>query len=512
MQLQVHSSGGDCFDRGGQYSIISVGLTSGMMELIRVDVYLERLRRFFVPRLSIDRRGLAVFRIGLGVTVLLDLCFRATDLVFFYTNKGVLPTYALHERFPLSSYISLHALSGSPLFEALLFVVAGIFAVFLILGYYSRLSVLVSFFLLVSLHTRNPILLNAGDSLLKRLFFWSIFLPIGGKWSVDAVRRNRLPGDGTVSTVASAALLIQVVLMYTVNSYFKFQGDIWMEGDAVVEVFGIDRLTVRLGDVMTGIHPLLEFFDYFWLLLISFSILLILLPGWYRNVFTGLFMVMHLGMGLTMNLGLFPLISILSLTPFLSSGFWSFFEEKLRSQIDIWRGFTGSISSVLPEIPYRIPSSVSNFVSTIKPFVVLFFLVAVLWWNASTMGLVESQEVGTLDPEQNSWSMFAPHPPTNDGWWVVSLERKDGSVVDPRTREPPEFEPPSEFAETFGSHRKMLYLLDVTDSKNRVVKDDLLRFYCEKYAEPKDTVEVFFIQDKPDGSREREEIGSRHCA
>ncbi|MDY7080948.1 MAG: HTTM domain-containing protein, partial [Halobacteria archaeon] len=87
---------------------------------------------------------------------------------------------------PSPPYAFLHALSGDAWFQVLLFVVASVFALMLVVGYRTKVATVVSLVLLVSLHLRNPVILNGGDSLLRRLLFIGIFLPLGEQWSVDA--------------------------------------------------------------------------------------------------------------------------------------------------------------------------------------------------------------------------------------------------------------------------------------------------------------------------------------
>ena len=52
---------------------------------------LERVADWLSDVFGIDTRSLAVFRIGLALTILLDLVLRAQDLGAHYTDAGVLP-------------------------------------------------------------------------------------------------------------------------------------------------------------------------------------------------------------------------------------------------------------------------------------------------------------------------------------------------------------------------------------------------------------------------------------
>src|ERR1043166_8836327 len=82
---------------------------------------------------AIDLRSLALFRIVLGLLILMDLFIRTQDLRVHYTDAGMFPREALGadywNYFPWIFYY----LSGSTKVVAFLFVTASIFAVCLVL-------------------------------------------------------------------------------------------------------------------------------------------------------------------------------------------------------------------------------------------------------------------------------------------------------------------------------------------------------------------------------------------
>ncbi|MGM0389997.1 MAG: HTTM domain-containing protein, partial [Natrinema limicola] len=126
--------------------------------------------------LGIDQRALGAFRIALGVLLLADLTMlRLPGLVTFYTDAGVFPRSTLLEAYPTVGRVSIHALSGAAWFQAVLFALAGGFALLLLVGYRTRLATLGSLVLFASLHARNPHLVNGGDTILLSflLFGWS---------------------------------------------------------------------------------------------------------------------------------------------------------------------------------------------------------------------------------------------------------------------------------------------------------------------------------------------------
>ena len=179
--------------------------------------------RDWIPNaFGIDLRSLALFRILLGVLLLVDLVWRATDLTVFYADSGAFPVASYqdyHSNRP--GTWSLHALGGSAPYEAILFLIAGTAAFSMMIGYRTKLSAVISFVLLISIHARNPLVLNGGDVLLRVTHFWILFLPIGARWSLDARRRrDDQTGDHFVS-VGSAALLLQIAMVYWFGAALK---------------------------------------------------------------------------------------------------------------------------------------------------------------------------------------------------------------------------------------------------------------------------------------------------
>ncbi|WP_435181891.1 HTTM domain-containing protein [Halorussus sp. AFM4] len=456
---------------------------------------LRRGRTGLARRFGVDARALAALRVALGLLLLVDLALRSRDLVAFYTDAGVLPRAVLREQFGAIASLSIHALSGSAWFQAGLFLLAGAAAAALAAGYRTRLATAVSFVLLVSLHARNPVLLNGGDSLLRRLLFWGLFLPLGRRWSVDALRAGREPsagGDGArpdrVAGIASAALLLQVVIVYTANALFKLRGDLWVEGEAILYVFGLDQLTTGLGDLLATYPTALRAFDRLWLGLLITSVGLVLLTGWARAAFAGLFAGMHLGMALTMQITVFPLISIAALLAFLPPVLWDAAAARVREsgvgRRVIAADVPAGIDRLLPE--RRIgapPAAIARWARRARPPVVAGLLALVLLWNAATLGYVAMPDAvsESVDPEEYRWDMFAPEPRTTDGWYVVPGELASGERVDVFHRRPVRWSEPPDVAGSYRNVRWFKYMMDLRASAGAPIRPAFADYLCRQW-------------------------------
>ena len=449
-------------------------------------------------RFAIDPRALAAFRISLGVLLLVDLLRRARLLEAFYTDAGVLPREALFADY--SSAYSLHALSGEPWVQGLLFLVAGGFALALVCGYHTRVAALVSWLLLISLHIRNPMVLNAGDILLRMLLFWGLFLPLGARWSIDARRleSTRDRSQSTLASVGTMAVLLQVLLMYVVNAIHKTRSEMWMGGEAVLHIFEADHLTILLGNTLAGNTLLLEGFTYAWMVLILLSPLLILLTGIPRAVFTTCFVGMHLGMLVTLRIDLFPVIVVAGLLLFYPPVVWDWvtaLTARLGIAAPLHRGLdsletalpgtgTGGARSESEETSVRsaILSRGRVLFGTVVPWLVL---VLVVLSGAEAVDYTEVPDAGNevLDTIQSSqsWQMFAPNPTSTAQWLVVPGELADGSTVDALHESEVDWDRPPNVDEAYETSRERKYISNMRYAGNENHRSYFANYLCERW-------------------------------
>jgi len=305
--------------------------------------------------------------------------------------------------------------------------------------------------------------------------FWSLFLPLGTRWSVDAVvgssgsggadsvaRDGVFPGSECVVGIATAALLVQVVTVYTINAALKLRSDRWLTGDAVRYVFSLDQFTVLFGDALAGYPDLLTAASHVWLALVCGSVLLLLLTGWPRVALVGAFASVHAGMLLTMMLGLFPLISIAALLPFLPSRVWDRVDAFLGPLGD--RFAAAAVRSPLgrsPVVP-PVPGGLRRWTGRVVSVVVAVLLVAMLVWNAATLGAVDPPDaLGDPGLSDQHWRMFAPNPLGTDGWYVAPARTVSGERVDAYNGGTVSFDRPPDIAATYRTARWRKYLTNL---------------------------------------------------
>jgi len=286
---------------------------------------------------------------------------------------------------------------------------------------------------------------------------WGALLPLGRRWGLDA-KRGVTAGRDRIVSLVTAGLLVQVLVVYAVNAVIKLRGEAWRSGDAVRYVFGVDALTVGLGDALAGQATLLTLGAHAWLALLVASPLLLLATGRTRTALVAAFAGGHLFMLATLNLGVFPLVSVAGLLVFLPPGVWDRVEavtSSLRRRLTATR--SGLSAPGGPLLGRLDPPATRTIAALLFAFVLV--------WNAASVGLVAlPAATGSVDAEQRRWDMFAPSPLATDGWHVPVGTTTDGEQVDAlRGGLPDRAEPPDPSA-TYPSHRWYVYLTELRSS------------------------------------------------
>ena len=285
-------------------------------------------QQFAQRHLSIDLRGLAALRLCLGLVLLVDLATRAPFLSTFYTGAGLTPPALTLETRTWYALLP-HVLAGSFAAQGGLFLLAAACAAALLAGWRTRWAVLGCWLLTLSLHLRNPYVLDSGDKLLHLLLFWGLFLPMGARWSLDA-RSRRSAARATITSVGSAALLLQVALLYLCTGLLKLMHSEWRGGDAVEYVLR-QRFWLRpAGEWFSQFSSILTGLTFAVLVVEVLAPVLLLWPvrtTAVRMVAMVTLLALQVGFGTTIELGLFPWIATTALLPFVWPTAWDHIEH-----------------------------------------------------------------------------------------------------------------------------------------------------------------------------------------
>ena len=454
----------------------------------------DRVRDAITARLGVDARALAAFRIALGVVLIVDLTLRSRDLTAFYTDSGVLPRSTLTELYPAFARFSLHAMSGEAWVATLLFAFAGVAAAALAVGYRTRLATVLSLALLLSLQARNPLVLNAGDTLLWQLLALGLLCPLGDRWSVDAVRRassttgpSRLTG-GRLTGAVPALLLTFVVVLYLSNGLVKLRGTTWTEGTAVEQVFRLDYLYGPFGHVFGEFPAFLTLATYGWLGLLVASPLLIAFVGRLRSALVAALVAAHLSMTFALQLGVFPLVSASALLPFFPSSVWDRIEQTVepasaRLRELAARGLDAeSTGDQSASGKSRERSAAAGTGRRLSAVIAAVLLVSLLAWNGMALGIVSTPEpvADTADPSENRWDMFAPDPPDNSKLYLTTAVTADGERFDALYGDPVAGERSPSDARAYPTDRWRKYLVGLSVNADDDRDEQLAAYLCDR--------------------------------
>lgn len=457
----------------------------------------ETLERIF----GIDPRALAVVRIGLGAILLVDLVLRLDHFSAAYTDAGAVPR-SMIDPWLKETIAPLHLMSGSAAWEGLLFGVAFLAAAMLLLGLHTRIAAVVSWLLLLSLQARNPFVLNFGDQILRVCLFWALFLPLGQCWSMDAARAGRPRSVAPVLSVASAAYLLQIFLLYLFTAILKSGVDWHEDGTALYYAMQLDWMVKPLGLWLREHLLLTKFFTWSTLVLEWIGPFLLLAPFWPVRLLAALsFVALHVGISMSLRLGVFPWIDVTILLAFLPREVWDAVEAAIRRL----RGAAPlALDAATPRAVVPAPSALGR-ARDAALLVVLAYLVV------HNVASVETSLVLPETPERvirriglsQKWLMFTPNVTRDDGWFVMPARLAGGRIVDLAPLGPDlRWDKPALLSREFPSARWARYLHQMSfPNANGSLRRAHVRWLCGEWnrSHPHDRaerVDVYFLLER----------------
>lgn len=269
---------------------------------------------------TVDLRSLGLFRILFGLVLCSDLIRRWAELGFWYANSGLLPNHTLLWRPPASRMFSLF-FSASSVSEARFgFVLCAVVYVLFIVGYRTRWMQVLVVVARVSLNTRLAVLENGGDMVMDLLCLLTLPLPLGARFSLDAVATARRKASDagsagevidvplrSAASLAVLGLLLQFSVIYLFNAASK-SGTAWWDGSAVHYALHQDKMVTWLGVWMRENLPFPALRALTWSTLATewLGFALIISPVFVKQarlLAVCLMPLLHLGFALGLNLG-----------------------------------------------------------------------------------------------------------------------------------------------------------------------------------------------------------------
>jgi hypothetical protein len=221
----------------------------------------------------------------------------------------------------------------------------------LMLGLCSRLSAVLVWVLANSFSVLNPYVENAGDEVRSILHFYLMISPCGAAWSLD--RRlsrwwsDRPRGPVFIHPWALRLLFVQMTMIYFANGVYKFVGVDWPNGASLYYVLGDMTLTRwsyaqlplpyaltriltwtvlywEMGFPLLMLLPLLARWTckVLWVLPLPVELLVTVLR-WLRVAALCFGVLFHLGIFVSMEIGVFPIYMICCYVPLLPWERWA---------------------------------------------------------------------------------------------------------------------------------------------------------------------------------------------
>lgn len=432
----------------------------------------ERVVEHVKHELSVDVRALALMRMAFGVLVIVDAFARMGDARAFYSDEGFLP----RSEVTTSSFwgFRIYWLSGAPAWTTALLAATALVALLFAIGWQTRITNALTWLLFGGLHARNELVLQGGDALLLHMLLWSLMLPLGARWSVDAWR-TREPSPDRVTGAACVGLYVQMFLVYFVTGTLKANHAHWWLGQGVEHALSADHFVTGFGRWLRPHTTLLAVLTWTTLALeIVGPFLLLLSPARSRMrlFLVATFVLFHVGIALTLQLGLFSFVCMASWLFAVPS--WVF-DRTTRSEPT-----EGRVS----------PHWVGILAIALAGYLVLATMVRdqlkdtsirrALLWPAAALRF------------QLIWGMFIG-PREDSGWYVLPATTSDGREVDLlRNGAPVSWDPPKDVLDTFPNQRWRKLLVTFRKERGRVALKRYLTWLCAR----ENVTEVRFVYMK----------------
>ena len=266
------------------------------------------------------------------------------------------------------------------------------------------------------------------DALVCQLLLWSLVLPIGRRWSLDALRRRAVGiWPAWLSSTAALGLLATICWIYLTTFFSKDGPAWWSEGDAV-RLAVADRAVARPLGMWCVQHLSDEWFRFLtWGTLLAEALVPVLVltaRDWCRNVAALLVAGLHLGMWLLMDLGAFPLVMMgvaaVIYLPLSHAVVADHSDDGSAAVAQIWVArilaglmVTNLLLAIDDERQFRWPVEPETSMAR---------------WLRRGHTFLAAEPV---------WAMYAPEPLRFTGWWLPVAKTIDGDLVDPLTNGAP---------------------------------------------------------------------------
>ncbi len=193
--------------------------------------------------------SLGIFRIVLGLLILWILLISHPNWDLFYGAQGSYPFSEWSQSYGQglnAAVTSILSWSTDPRWLWTVYGLELVTAVAFILGFQSRVSTILMFFLWASLFNRNLALVNGQDQIIKMMLFFACFAPMGNSLSLDRWLWQRRQPEAIFPDQQPRwswrLMQVSMAILYIFAGPAKLNSDIaWRDGTALYYVSLSDR-------------------------------------------------------------------------------------------------------------------------------------------------------------------------------------------------------------------------------------------------------------------------------
>jgi hypothetical protein len=303
-------------DQVTELSLWAIALLLGFF-LVRPELW----RRLFLEK--IDPRPAALMRIAFGAVVLwtfLDLTMWAR---FLFTDEGLWLTDMARNNYGdklktlwdpehgferwsdalkamWGKFTLLHFRSDPP-FVYTLYAAMILSCTLMILGVWTRVTTIITWFLVENLYRYSPVFYTGGDTVVRVFMFMGMFAAWGEAYSVDSLRRrrkailqgaSRLPGLRLIAAWPMRLMMLQLAIIYCATGLLK-SGNTWADGTALYYALNLDHFYrwPQTGVVTffhwIGVLPITSVLVHFWEILFPVALIGVVLNRYERDRASG---------------------------------------------------------------------------------------------------------------------------------------------------------------------------------------------------------------------------------
>ncbi len=214
---------------------------------MKLATILKSINDFFFKPMAVD--SIALLRIFFGVLLIYNWVVIWSHLDVWYGVDAMISLKTSISYGDIHRFSFFDFLSNDRRVPAVLAILNLIVSITVLLGFFTRTSLILAFLTVLSFHNRNTFLMNSGDIIFRNVLFFLIFSHAGKAYSLDRLflRFKGLVGPKPEKETPWALRLIQIqfCVIYVATALFKMKGTQWLDGTAVYTATRLDE-SVRM--------------------------------------------------------------------------------------------------------------------------------------------------------------------------------------------------------------------------------------------------------------------------